>query len=128
MRPNASFHSVTQDFPSIESNAIFVFFSKNIVEDNVLRKAQRGLLFGKPKFGIFVTCFYKEGLNVNDPTVQSGIVDAACDVIKYALELEKAEGSGEEFVVIYYVVTHIKYVHITQRFRASYTCKHRCKF
>lgn len=70
---------------------------KDIVEDQVLRKAQRGLLFGKPKFGIFVTAFYKETLNVDDPSVHSGILGAACDVIKFALELENAEGIGEQF-------------------------------
>ena len=71
-----------------------------IVEDQVLRKAQRGLFFGKPKFGIFVTAWYKKGLNVDDPSVHSGIVGAACDVIKYALELEKAEGSGKDISVL----------------------------
>lgn len=74
-----------------------LFRLKEIVEDQVLRKAQRGLLFGKPKFGIFVTAFYKENLNVDDPSVHSGILEAACDVIKYALELEKTEGIGKEF-------------------------------
>ena len=71
---------------------------KDIVEDQVLCKAQRGLLFGKPKFGIFVTAFYKEDLNVDDPSVRSGILGAACDVIKVALELEKAEGIGKPFL------------------------------
>jgi len=36
---------------------------------------------------------YKEDLDVDDPSVHSGILGAACDVIKYALELEKAEGN-----------------------------------
>jgi len=71
----------------------------DIVEDQVLRKAQRGLLFGKPKFGIFVTALYKEDLDVDDPSVHSGILGAACDVIKYALELEKAEGNGKELFI-----------------------------
>ena len=71
----------------------------DIVEDQVLRKAQRGLLFGKPKFGIFVTALYKKELNVDDPSVHSGILEAVCDVIKYALELEKAEGNGTESLI-----------------------------
>ena len=71
----------------------------DIVEDQVLRKAQRGLLFGKPKFGIFVTALYKKNLNVDDPSVHSGILEAACDVIKYALKLEKAEGNGKEYII-----------------------------
>ena len=52
----------------------------------------------KPKFGIFVIAFYKENLNVEDPSVHSGILGAACDVIKFALELEKAEGIGKQFL------------------------------
>ena len=44
-----------------------------------------------------MTAFYNENLNVDDPSVQSGILGAACDVIKYALELEKAEGIGKQF-------------------------------
>ena len=71
----------------------------DIVEDQVLRKAQRGLLFGKPKFGIFVTALYKKKLNVDDPSVHSGVLEAVCDVIKYALELEKAEGNGTESLI-----------------------------
>ena len=71
----------------------------DIVEDQVLRKAQRGLLFGKPKFGIFVTALYKKELNVDDPSVHSGVLEAVCDVIKYALELEKAEGNGTESLI-----------------------------
>ena len=43
-----------------------------------------------------MTALYKENLNVDDPSVHSGILEAVCDVIKYALELEKAEGSGKE--------------------------------
>jgi len=76
---------------------LWFFRLKDIVEDQVLRKAQRGLLFGKPKFGIFVTAFYKKNMNVDDPSVHSGILGAACDVIKFALELEKTEAIGKEF-------------------------------
>lgn len=60
-------------------------------EDEVLHKAQRGLFFGKPKFGIFVLARYKKGLDVDRE--HSGIVTAACDVIKYALKLEESSGS-----------------------------------
>ena len=45
-----------------------------------------------------MTAFYKENLNVDDPSVRSGILGAACDVIKFALELEKAEGIGKPFL------------------------------
>lgn len=38
---------------------------------------------------------------MDDPAVHSGIVGAACDVIKYALELEKSEGNGKEFNLYY---------------------------
>lgn len=68
--------------------------SEEIVEDSVLKKAQRGLFFGKPKFGIFVTAWYKEDLSPDNPEVHKGILEAVCDVIKYALDLEKAKGSG----------------------------------
>ena len=71
------------------------------MEDQVLRKAQRGLLFGKPKYGIFVTAFYKHKLNVDDPAVHSGIVGAARDVITYALDLEKAQGTGKELYLYF---------------------------
>ena len=59
-----------------------------------MHKAQRGLFFGKPKFGIFVLARYKEGLDVDQ--AHSGIVTAACDVIKYALKLEESSGSGKD--------------------------------
>lgn len=62
-----------------------------LFEDKLLNKAQRGLLIGKPKYGIFVTAFYKEGLPVND--MRESILDAVRDVIKYALELEEANES-----------------------------------
>ena len=85
-------------FQGLENKSYsWLFCLKDIVDDQVLRKAQRGLLFGKPKFGIFVTAFYKKNLNVDDPSVHSGILGAACDVIKFALELEKTEGIGKEF-------------------------------
>ena len=81
-------------------------FQKDIIEDQVLRKCQRGLLFGKPKYGIFVTAFYKKDLNVDDSAVHSGIVEAACDVIKYALELEKTEGKGTG-VYLYFTLSRL---------------------
>ena len=65
------------------------------MEDSVLNKAQRGLFFGKPKFGIFVTAWYKKDLSLDNPDLHKEIVEAVCDVIKYALDLEKAEGSGK---------------------------------
>ena len=70
---------------------MFFFFccSKEIMEDRVLRKAQRGLFFGKPKFGIFVIAWYKEDLTPDSPDVHKGILEAVRDVIKYALDLEK---------------------------------------
>ena len=37
---------------------------------------------------------YKKGLDVDRE--HSGIVTAACDVIKYALKLEESSGSGKE--------------------------------
>ena len=37
---------------------------------------------------------YKEGLDVDQ--AHSGIVTAACDVIKYALKLEESSGSGKD--------------------------------
>jgi hypothetical protein len=71
------------------------------MEDEVLSKAQRGLFFGKPKFGVFVIACYKKELTVDDPAVRDGIVGAACEVIKYALKLENEEGSGKEMLTIY---------------------------
>lgn len=70
---------------------MFFFFccSKEIMEDRVLHKAQRGLFFGKPKFGIFVITCYKEDLTPDSPDVHKGILEAVRDVIKYALDLEK---------------------------------------
>ena len=70
---------------------MFFFFccSKEIMEDRVLHKAQRGLFFGKPKFGIFVIAWYKEDLTPDSPDVHKGILEAVRDVIKYALDLEK---------------------------------------
>ena len=37
---------------------------------------------------------YKKGVDVDQ--ANSGIVTAACDVIKYALKLEEGSGSGKE--------------------------------
>ena len=39
------------------------------MEDRVLHKAQRGLFFGKPKFGIFVIAWYKEDLTPDSPEI-----------------------------------------------------------
>lgn len=79
--------------------SFFFFFGwKEIVEDDVLHKAQRGLFFGKPKFGIFVTAWYKKDLTPDSPDVHKGIVEAVCDVIKYALDLEKADESGKNLL------------------------------
>ncbi|KAK2570558.1 putative dehydratase PflD [Acropora cervicornis] len=63
--------------------------SEEIMEDRVLHKAQRGLFFGKPKFGTFVIAWYKENLTPDSPDVHKGILEAVRDVIKYALDLEK---------------------------------------
>ena len=83
---------VTEVQPCFKIKLVYcIFFSEDIVEDQVLHKAQRGLLFGKPKYGIFVTAFYKKHLNVDDPAVHSGIVTAACDVITFALKLAAEE-------------------------------------
>ena len=46
------------------------------MEDRVLHKAQRGLFFGKPKFGIFVIAWYKEDLTPDSPDVHKGILEA----------------------------------------------------
>ena len=73
---------------------MFLFLMQVLFEDKLLHKAQRGLLISKPKYGIFVTAIYKKDLPVNDLTVRDGILDAVRDVIKYALELEKAKGNG----------------------------------
>lgn len=69
-------------------------YLKDNLEDDVLHKTQFGLLFSKPKYGIFVTAFYKGGLPINDPTVKNGILDAVRAVISCALILDKAAGSG----------------------------------
>ena len=93
----------------------------DIIEDQVLRKAQRGLLFGKPKFGIFVTALYKKELNVDDPSVHSGILEAVCDVIKYALELEKAEGNGKELFKI--PLLNFAEAYKSQKFSNKFRCE-----
>lgn len=63
-------------------------------EDKILRQVQRGLFFGKPKHGIFMTLLFKEGIHVDDPSVRDAIVNAVKRVIQYSLELERSEGKG----------------------------------
>ena len=75
-------------------NTSVLFLVQAIFEDKLLHKAQRGLFISKPKYGIFVTAFYKEDLPVNDLTVRDHILDAVRDVVNYALELEKAKWNG----------------------------------
>ena len=72
-----------------------VFFSvQALFEDKLLHKVQRGLFISKPKYGIFITAFYKKDLPVNDLTIRDRILDAVRDVVNYALELEEAKGNG----------------------------------
>lgn len=40
---------------------------------------------------------YKKGMDVDQ--AHSGIVTAACDVIKYALKLEESSGSGKDEIL-----------------------------
>ena len=76
---------------------IGVFFSvQALFEDKLLHKVQRGLFISKPKYGIFVTAFYKKDLPVNDLTIRDHILDAVRDVVNYALELEEAKGNGTD--------------------------------
>jgi len=42
-----------------------------------------------------VTALYKKKLNVDDPSVHKEILDAVCDVIKFAPKLEEKEGNGK---------------------------------
>ena len=74
---------------------VFVLF-KDLPDDEVLRKTQFGLLFSKPKYGIFVTAFYKEGFPVDDPVTKKAILDAVREVVNRALELDKETGNGKE--------------------------------
>ena len=46
-----------------------------------------------------MTAFYKKKLNVDDPSVHSEILAAVCDVIEFALKLEKAGGNGKELFI-----------------------------
>ena len=73
---------------------MFFFSVQALFEDKLLHKAQRGLFISKPKYGIFVTAFYKKDLPVNDLTIRDRILDAVRDVVNYALELEEAKGNG----------------------------------
>ena len=75
-------------------NTSVLFLVQALFEDKLLHKAQRGLFISKPKYGIFVTAFYKEDLPVNIFTIRDQILDAVRDVVNYALELEKAKGNG----------------------------------
>ena len=75
-------------------NTSVLFLVQALFEDKLLHKAQRGLFISKPKYGVFVTAFYKEDLPVNDLTDRDNILDAVRDVVNYALELEKAKENG----------------------------------
>ena len=75
---------------------VFFFSVQALFEDKLLHKVQRGLFISKPKYGIFVTAFYKKDLPVNDLTIRDHILDAVRDVVNYALELEEARGNGTD--------------------------------
>lgn len=75
---------------------ICIFPQTENMEDQVLSKAQRGLFFGKPKFGIFINAWYKKDLNVDDPAVRDGVVSGVRDVVNYALKIEQDGGNSKE--------------------------------
>ena len=81
--------------PFLESaSAVEPQFSLKVaVDDDVLRQAQRGLFFGKPRYGIFMTLNYKPG--VKPDAVKDQVLAAVKKVLQFALSLERKEDQGE---------------------------------